>query len=198
MVVGHQHYQALGAKRQRYHPLAGQNAVVHPDLALVGHHHPQHIHTLVFHQLQVDFRVVHQKRPQYRRQQCTVGHSRGRQAQGDAVLARQLLQGFLQLVRFTKHAACALQHQATGRRQLHATGVAGKQRQAAALFQQAQAIAGGRHRHREGRSRLAQAACGGNGQQQAQISQVERHTLLQKRKPCSIKSDSSAAAFCSE
>ncbi|MNJ56578.1 hypothetical protein D3C77_521320 [compost metagenome] len=152
----------------------------------------------MLHQLQVDFRVIRQERPQHRRQQCAVGHGRGGQAQGDAVLARQLLQGLLQLLRLAEHAAGGLQHQAPGRRQLHAIGLARKQHQAAAVLQQAQAVAGGRHRHREGCSRLAQAARGSDSQQQAQISQIEWHAILQKRTPCSIKSDSSAVAFCSE
>ncbi|MNN25804.1 hypothetical protein D3C81_1392930 [compost metagenome] len=114
MTGRHQHHQALGAKRQRYHALTVQDAVIHTDLAFVGHHYPQHIHALVLDQLQVDFRVVRQERPQHGGQQCAVGHGGSRQAQGDAVLTRQLVQGALQLLRLSEDGSRALEHQPPG------------------------------------------------------------------------------------
>ncbi|MNE69801.1 hypothetical protein D3C80_1655500 [compost metagenome] len=58
---------------------------------------------------------------------------------------------------------------------MHASGRAGEYGDAAALFEQAQAGAGGRDGNRDAGSGLAQTAGGGNGAQQAQIGEIKVH-----------------------
>ncbi|MNJ47452.1 hypothetical protein D3C77_426100 [compost metagenome] len=89
--VRHQHHQPLAAKRQRQHPIADNAAVIHADFAITCEHGTHDVGAAVLGQLQIDFRVVGQKRAKHGGQQAAGGHGGGGQAQGDAALAGELL-----------------------------------------------------------------------------------------------------------